>query len=335
MTRDPDRTQTHVPAPGNGSALDAGLAAAFGPATAGWSQPPLLRDDSSDGPLVQPASPEMPRSASDRYQLLGEIARGGMGVILKGRDPRLGRDMAFKVLKTEHIGKPAAEQRFVEEAQVGGQLQHPGILPVYDLGRFDDGRPFFAMKFVKGDTLADQLAERASPSADRGNFLQIFLKVCETVAYAHSRGVIHRDIKPSNIMVANYGEVLVMDWGLAKVLPRGGVADEAKAKQASRERERPEQSDRDVVHTALVGSIGSETLAGSVMGTPAFMPPEQAGGEIDKLDERADVFGLGAVLCVILTGKPPYVAGDAEAVRLLAVRGKLDDAYRRLDASGG
>src|SRR5262245_45751441 len=333
MTRDPDRTQTHVPAPGNGSALDAGLAAAFGPATAGWSQPPLLRDDSSDGPLVQPASPEMPRSASDRYQLLGEIARGGMGVILKGRDPRLGRDMAFKVLKTEHIGKPAAEQRFVEEAQVGGQLQHPGILPVYDLGRFEDGRPFFAMKFVKGGTLADQLAERASPSADRGNFLQIFLKVCETVAYAPSRAVIHRDIKPSNIMVANCGEVLVMDWGLAKVLPRGGVADEVKATQLTREPE-PPRYEPTVIHTARAGSIGSETLAGSVMGTPAFMPPEQAGGEVDKLDERADVLGLGAVLCVILTGKPPYVAADTEAVRLMAVRGKLDQAFSRLDECG-
>jgi len=333
MTRDPDRTQTHIPAPANHSALDAGLAAAFGPATAGWSQPPLLRDDSSDGPLVQPASPEMPRSASDRYQLLGEIARGGMGVILKGRDPRLGRDMAFKVLKTEHIGKPAAAQRFVEEAQVGGQLQHPGILPVYDLGRFEDGRPYFAMKFVKGDTLADQLAERASPSADRGNFLQIFLKVCETVAYAHSRGVIHRDIKPSNIMVANYGEVLVMDWGLAKVLPRGGVADEVKATQMTREPE-PPRYEPTVIHTARAGSIGSETLAGSVMGTPAFMPPEQAGGEVDKLDERADVFGLGAVLCVILTGKPPYVAADTEAVRLMAVRGKLDGAFSRLDECG-
>jgi serine/threonine-protein kinase len=333
MTRDPDRTHTLVPIASDDPALDAGLAAAFGPATAGWSAPPLLRDDSSDGPLVQPASTEMPRTASDRYQLLGEVARGGMGVILKGRDPRLGRDMAFKVLKTEHVGKPAAEQRFVEEAQVGGQLQHPGILPVYDLGRFDDGRPFFAMKFVKGDTLADQLAERPDPGANRGKFLQIFLKVCETVAYAHSRGVIHRDIKPANIMVANYGEVLVMDWGLAKVLPRGGVADEAKATQMRRDQE-PPRDEPTVIHTARVGSIGSETLAGSVMGTPAFMPPEQAGGEVDKLDERADVFGLGAVLCVILTDRPPFVADSADATRLMAIRGELDDAFARLGSCG-
>src|SRR5262245_7120574 len=334
MTRDPDRTRTHHPARTNDAALDAGLAAAFGPVTAGWSSPPLLRDDSSDGPLVQAASPEMPRTASDRYQLLGEIARGGMGVILKGRDPHLGRDMAFKVLKSELAGKPAAEQRFVEEAQVGGQLQHPGILPVYDLGRFADGRPFFAMKLVKGDNLADLLTDRADPAQERGRFLQMFLKVCDTVAYAHSRGVIHRDIKPSNVMVGNYGEVLVMDWGLAKVLPRGGVVAEARATVASRIRERPVTHEPTVVHTAREGSVGSDTLAGSVMGTPAFMPPEQAGGEVDKLDERADVFGLGAVLCVILTGQPPYVAADGDAVRLLAIRGKLDDAYARLDRCG-
>jgi serine/threonine protein kinase len=293
---DPTRTfiPEHVDLPTGpfDPALDAGLAAAFGleSTPGGWSQPPVLRDDSSDGPVVQPASPEMPRTASDRYQLLGEVARGGMGVILKGRDPRLGRDMAFKVLKTEHVGKPAAEQRFVEEAQVGGQLQHPGILPVYDLGRFDDGRPFFAMKLVKGDTVADKLTERPGPAADLGKFLQDFLKVCRTVAYTHSRGVIHRDLKPSNVMVGSFGEVLVMDWGLAKVLPRGGVVDEVKATRASREREGPEPEPT-VIQTARSGSgAGSDTVAGSVMGTPAFMSPEQAGGEVEKLDERADVF---------------------------------------------
>src|SRR5262249_28788393 len=131
-------------------------------------------------------------------------------------------------LNAELAGKPA-EQRFVEEAQVGGQLQHPGVVPVYDLGRFSDGRPYFAMKLVKGRTLADRLAERKNPADERGKFLQIFLQVCQTVAYAHSRGVIHRDLKPSNVMVGSFGEVLVMDWGLAKVLPRGGVADEERA----------------------------------------------------------------------------------------------------------
>src|SRR5262245_29563909 len=134
MTRDPDRTRTHDPAPASDPALDAGLAAAFGPDSTpgGWSRPPLLRDDPSDNaPLVQPSSPEALRAAADRYHLFGEIARGGMGVILKGRDPDLGREVAVKVLKAELAGKPRAEERFVEEAQVGGQLQHPGVVPVY------------------------------------------------------------------------------------------------------------------------------------------------------------------------------------------------------------
>jgi serine/threonine-protein kinase len=338
---DPNPTWTHDPRPADAPtgtfdpALDAGLAAAFGPEATpgGWSQPPLLRDDPSENaPLVQPSSAEMPRGGNDRYQIFGEIAHGGMGVVLKGRDPDLGRELAFKVLKAELAGRPAAVQRFVEEAQVGGQLQHPGVVPIYDLGRFADGRPYFAMKLVKGRTLADLLAEREDPSADRGRFLQIFSRVCETVAYTHSRGVIHRDLKPSNVMVGAFGEVLVMDWGLAKVLPRGGVADELKA---SGRREPAVSQEPTVIHTARSGSGGgSDTLAGSVMGTPAFMPPEQAGGEIDKLDERADVFGLGAVLCVVLTGQPPYVANTGEAVRLMAVRGDLEDAFARLDSCG-
>ena len=334
MPRDPNATRTRQPNPPTAAydtALDAGLAAAFGAdaTPGGWSQPPLLRDDPSENaPLVQPSSAEMPRGTDDRYQLLGEIARGGMGVVLKGRDPDLGRDLAFKVLRQELSNKPAAVQRFVEEAQVGGQLQHPGIVPVYDIGRFGDGRPYFAMKLVKGRTLADLLAERTDPTVDRGRYLRHFLQVCNTLAYAHSKGVIHRDMKPSNVMVGAFDEVLVMDWGLAKVLARGGVADEAKASRASEPAEVLTE-----IKTARFGS-GSETAAGSVMGTPAFMPPEQAGGEIDKLDERADVFGLGAVLCVILTGKPPYVSESGNALRLMAVRGQLDECYARLDACG-
>src|SRR5262245_46781524 len=275
----------------------------------------------------------MPRRIGDRYQLLGEIARGGMGVILKGRDPHLGRDLAIKVLKSELTGKPAAEQRFVEEAQVGGQLQHPGIVPVYDLGRFADGRPYFTMKLVKGRTLAALLTERADLTTDRGRFLKVFEQVAQTIAYAHSRGVIHRDLKPANVMIGNFGEVQVMDCGLAKVLPQGGIADEEKANRGAKPSS-DSQVEPTVIRTARVGSIGSETMAGSILGTLAFMPPEQAGGEIDKLDERADVFGLGAILCVILTGDPPYVGDDGEAIRLLAIRGELDDAFARLDASG-
>ena len=152
-----------------------------------------------------------------------------MGAVLKGRDPDLGRDLAVKVLLESHRDKPELIRRFVEEAQIGGQLQHPGIVPIYELGTFADRRPYFAMKLVKGRTLSSLLAERSDRVHDLPRFLSIFESVCQTMAYAHARGVIHRDLKPSNVMVGSFGEVQVMDWGLAKVLPRGGAADDASA----------------------------------------------------------------------------------------------------------
>ncbi len=176
----------------------------------------LLREPKEAGkdPIVRPRSNEVPSDASDsRYQLAGEIARGGMGAIIKGRDVDLGRDLAIKVLLDAHKDKPEVVQRFIEEAQIGGQLQHPGIVPVYELGQFGDQRPFFSMKLVKGETLAGLLSARKSPTADRAKYLGIFEHVCQTMAYAHSRGVIHRDLKPANIMVGAFGEVQVMDWG--------------------------------------------------------------------------------------------------------------------------
>ena len=176
-------------------------------------------------------SEEMPASAGDagRYQLHGEIARGGMGVVLKGRDVDLGRDVAVKVLLEQHRDSPEMVRRFVEEAQIAGQLQHPGIVPVYELGRLPDGRLYIAMKLIRGRTLAALLEGRADAAEDRPRFLAIFEQVCQTMAYAHACGVIHRDLKPSNVMVGSFGEVQVMDWGLAKVLDRGGVADEERS----------------------------------------------------------------------------------------------------------
>lgn len=297
-----------------------------------------LRDPVIEGgdPIVRPKSAEMPERVSDsRYQLQGEIARGGMGAILKGRDTDLGRDLAIKVLLDAHKNKPEVVQRFIEEAQIGGQLQHPGIAPIYELGQFADKRPFFAMKLVKGETLAKLLADRKEAAQDRGKFIGIFEQICQTMAYAHSRGVIHRDLKPANVMVGAFGEVQVMDWGLAKVLSSGGVADERKSLH--------KQQGQSIIQTlrsvgsdppGAVGSVGTHTQVGSVMGTPAYMPPEQALGEIDNMDERADVFGLGAILCEILTGKAPYVADDATQVFRLASRGKLGDCFERLGACG-
>jgi serine/threonine-protein kinase len=272
-----------------------------------------------------------PEQTGDRYQLQGEIARGGMGAVLRGRDVDLGRDMAIKVLLKKHAHRPEVLRRFIEEAQIGGQLQHPGVVPVYDIGRFGD-RPFFTMKLVKGHTLAALLGERAEPGADRLRFLAIALQVVQTLAYAHAKGVIHRDLKPANIMVGAFGEVQVMDWGLAKVLHEGGFTDE---ERASRQHQ-PEDGTqiRTARSSGSTGKFGMDTEAGSLLGTPAYMPPEQANGDIANLDRRADVFGLGAILCEILTGKPPYVGRSAEEVRRKAANGDLADALAHLDYCG-
>ena len=225
----------------------------------------LLRDTTpgeEPGPVVRPDA--APADASTRYRIDGEIARGGMGAVLKGRDPDLGRDVALKVLREDLRDNADLVRRFVEEAQIGGQLQHPGIVPIYELGTFADRRPFFAMKLVKGQTLAQLLAARPSPADGLPRFLGIFEQIAQTVAYAHARGVIHRDLKPSNVMVGSFGEVQVMDWGLAKVLPRGGVADDARAGK--------EPAGETVIATARSGSGSDLSQAGSILGTPRTWP---------------------------------------------------------------
>jgi serine/threonine-protein kinase len=249
-----------------------------------------------------------------------------MGVVLKGRDVDLGRDVAVKVLLERHLDRPEVVRRFVEEAQIGGQLQHPGVVPVYELGRLPDGRLYIVMKLIRGRTLAELLEGRADPAADRARHLATFEQVCQAVAYAHACGVVHRDLKPSNVMVGSFGEVQVMDWGLAKVLDRGGVADEQRSLR--------NQADGNSVRTLRTGSTADESQAGSVLGTPAYMAPEQARGQLDTLDERADVFGLGAILCEVLTGLPPYTGPDGKEVYGKAARADLGDALARLDACG-
>jgi tetratricopeptide (TPR) repeat protein len=319
--------------------LEAGLAAAFGPD----SGPPLpvtgsvvqalgaapvqLRQPDTEpaDPVVRPHSDAVSAEAPARLLLHGEIARGGMGAVLKGRDVDLGRDVAVKVLLETHQGRTELVQRFVEEAQIAGQLQHPGVVPVYAMGQLPDKRPYFTMKLVKGQTLARLLAQRKDLSQDRPRLLKVFEQVCQALAYAHARGVIHRDLKPSNVMVGAFGEVQVMDWGLAKILRQGGADEKA-----------PTPAEATVIRTARGGPAtppppGSQTQAGAVLGTPAYMAPEQARGEVAQLDERCDVFGLGALLCHILTGQPPYAGADAEAVCGLASRADLAGAFARLD----
>lgn len=338
---EPDET---LELPSSPNALDFGLAVAFAaprssfPAT---QRPILLREVKSESShIVKPITDSMPQPhlRGDRYQLHGEIARGGMGSVLRGRDVDLGRELAIKVLLSKYVNSPEAARRFLEEAQIGGQLQHPGVVPVYDIGCFGE-QPFFTMKLVKGQTLAALLLQRENAEADRPRLLAIALQVAQTLAYAHAKGVIHRDLKPANIMVGAFGEVQVMDWGLAKVLPEGGVSDELRAGFMHQQAE-----DKSIIRTLRAGtatgsssttaSAGFETEIGSLLGTPAYMPPEQANGNVGLLDRRCDVFGLGALLCEILTGKPPYQGRSSEEVRRMAANADLASAHARLDASG-
>tara|TARA_R110002072_G_scaffold167853_2_gene321406 strand:- start:5907 stop:8996 length:3090 start_codon:yes stop_codon:yes gene_type:complete len=284
----------------------------------------LLRDDhSGETPMLKPLGPDETREAG-KYVVQGELGRGGVGTVHRGHDQDLGRDVAMKFLHEKYKSHPEVLQRFVEEAQIGGQLQHPGIVPVYDLGMVD-GRPFFSMKLVKGQTLAKKLTDRESPTDDARTFLAIFEDVCQTLAYAHARGVVHRDLKPANIMIGSFGEVQVVDWGMGKVMQTGGVADEKLAAER--------QAELSVIETVRSAGHGTQSIMGSVMGTPAYMPPEQARGDVEHMDERSDVFALGAILCEILTGKPPYVAEDAGELIAMAAMAKLDDAHARLEAS--
>ncbi len=263
-------------------------------------------------------------ATSERYELQEEIARGGQGIVFTARDHILHRDVAIKTLREGHSPQSAASKRFLDEARITGQLQHPGIPPIHDLGALPDGRPFLAMKLIRGRTLAEALSTTGE-SLTPTQAIPIFEQVCHAVAYAHARGVIHRDLKPANVMVGAFGEVHVMDWGLAKVLALRtstlSTSNDSETTAAATE-----------IHSDREDS--SETRAGSILGTPAYMPPEQAIGAIDQLDTRCDVFGLGAILCVILTGKPPYVGADSESTRQLAARAKLDDAFARLDSCG-
>src|SRR5262245_22877757 len=254
------------------------------------------------------------------YELLEAVGHGGMGEVFRARDPALGRDLAVKVLLPRLRGRPEVEARFLREARVTGSLQHPGIVPVHNLGRLPDGRLYFTMKLVRGQTLAQLLAQ--APAERPGELLGVFEKVCQAVAYAHSKRVIHRDLKPANVMVGRFGEVQVLDWGLAKLLPAPEATE-------------PAGSGGDSLLPLGPAGEGLEmSRAGWALGTPGFMPPEQACGRLSLVDERADVFSLGAILCVLLTGQPPQAGGDGEEMLLRAQRGDLREAQARLEHCG-
>ncbi len=252
---------------------------------------------------------EVPDLSGTKYRVLDALARGGMGAVYLVEDAALGRRVALKTLDLpDPTGELAA--RMLREAQIVARLEHPGIVPVHDVGRMADGRVFYAMKFVRGSRLDQHIA--AVPSlADR---LRIFQKVCDGVAFAHAHGVLHRDLKPENIMVGPFGEVLVMDWGVAKVLrewAEEGLTSEPTSRAAAATNETMQLSGQRVPRGI---ALPAGTEHGAVLGTPGYMAPEQARGEIERLDERTDVFALGAILRFLLTGRTPHDATTAETV---------------------
>jgi len=271
--------------------------------------PPLSADAPASGLPVVPG-----------YRVLREIARGGMGRVLAAFDLGLDRDVALKVLLPG-----AAADRFVRESKITARLPHPGIPPVHALGTLADGSPFLAMKLIAGQTLAVEMK-----TADRPRLLQAFTQVCQAVGFAHSRGVIHRDLKPANVMVGAFGEVQVMDWGLAKDLEERPDNGERRGVSPPVEPEEPLPTGGLTPRRSPDAS--DHTQAGTVLGTPAYMAPEQARGE--AADARADVFALGGILCAILTGQPPFRGKSALEIIQRAGAADLAEALARLDGCG-
>jgi WD40 repeat protein/tRNA A-37 threonylcarbamoyl transferase component Bud32 len=254
-----------------------------------------------------------PGDAAGRYRVLRPHARGGLGEVFVAHDAELHREVALKEIDPQHADDPASRGRFVQEAEITGALEHPGVVPVYGLGTYDDGRPFYAMRFIKGESLKDAVRgfhEADAPGRDPGErslalrgLLTRFVAVCNTIAYAHSRGVIHRDLKPANVMLGPYGETLVVDWGLAKAVGRKEQLEGAEGTL------RPSSGD------------GVATVQGAALGTPAYMSPEQAAGRLEEVGVASDVYGLGATLYHLLTARAPVEGADIGEVLRRAQQG--------------
>ncbi len=271
-----------------------------------------------------------------RFRILRPHAEGGLGQVFLARDEEVGRDVALKEIKPRWADHPGSRARFTREAEITGGLEHPGIVPVYGLGAYADGRPFYAMRFIRGTSLKEAIeafhqteaARQPLTSTDRNlelrRLLQRLIDVCEAIDYAHSRGVLHRDLKPGNIMLGRYGETLVVDWGLAKALGKSAA-------------EQAEDHVSPLPELPLIPPGDSEpTRLGAAIGTPAFMSPEQAHGRLDQLGPASDVFSLGATLYQLLAGVPPYVGEDlvqqAQAAEYSRPRSIRPDIPRPLEA---
>ena len=269
------------------------------------------------GKQVEPTNPRplasAPELSGSRYRILRPHARGGLGEVFLADDGELHREVALKEIQAHRADDAGSRARFVLEAEITGGLEHPGIVPVYGLGIYADGRPFYAMRFIRGDSLKKAIEKYHAPAGadedsrpDLRKLLRRLIDVCNAMQYAHDRGVIHRDLKPANIMLGQYGETLVVDWGLAKAT---GKSDSETGAEAPL---RPQSAGN-----------SSETVAGSAVGTPGFMSPEQAGGRLDEVGPASDIYSLGATLYCVLTGRPPQIDPEILAVLMKIQRGEF------------
>ncbi len=271
-------------------------------------------DGSGDTAAATATHTRSSRRAGERFRILRFHREGGLGRVYVARDEELSREVALKEIRPDKAAEADVRDRFVLEAEINGGLEHPGIVPVYSLGTYDDGRPFYAMRFVEGDSLKDAIAAyhrehpRPDPSAvEFRKLLGRFVDVSEAIAFAHSKGVLHRDLKPHNVMLGRYGETLLIDWGLAKATGRRAPAG-------------PDAAGEPTLVPAFGG--GHEPTVG-VLGSPQYMSPEQAAGEVESLGPATDVYGLGAILFALLTGGPPVEGGATDEVLDRARRGEI------------